>query len=266
MSDYFKRMVLVPEGMLNTIQQYQQQQITPETKNLVRLDNQMETILQDKTQSDDDKAREFSQYLQRYLTMYDKVKTRSLPSSLEQAAMENTENEARAEAIATEDGTTRTEQEIIDSVPVTFKSRAQNLLRKLKSHPDKISWDDHSQLVLDGTTVPGSNMVDLVNDVLRPRKNFSPKGYEAFVQGLAEINTPEDFIRNEARRKLLLEYRDNRMGRSPMARREEETPAVRSFFPTPPSSGSPSTKKRRRLPMITPRKQSPVTTSTWVQY
>ena len=53
-------MVLVPEGMLNTIQQYQQQQITPETKNLVRLDNQMETILKDESRTTDEKAKKFT--------------------------------------------------------------------------------------------------------------------------------------------------------------------------------------------------------------
>ena len=259
-------MVLVPEGMLNTIQQYQQQQITPETKNLVRLDNQMETILQDKTGPEDERAKDFSQILNRYLTMYDKTKSTPLQPALGQAIAENVENEARAKQIVIEDGgNTKIEQEIMDSVPISFKARAQNLLKKLKSHPNKIAWDDHSRLILNGTTVPGSNMVDLVNDVLRPRKNFTPKGYEAFVQGLAEINAPEDFIRNEARRKLLLEYRDNPVAQSPVAR-EEETPAMRPFFPTPPNNGTPSIRKRRRLPLLTPGNHPPVTTPAWVRY
>ena len=162
-------MVLVPEGMLNTIQQYQQQQITPETKNLVRLDNQMETILQDKTRPEDERAKDLSQFLNRYLTMYDKTKTTPLHPALEQAMTENADNKAKVEAIVNEDSViSGIEEEIIDSVPASFKTRARKLMKKLKSHPNKIMGDDHSQLVINGTTVPGSNMVDLVNDVLRP--------------------------------------------------------------------------------------------------
>ena len=235
---------------------------------MVRLDNQMETILQDKTRPEDERAKDLSQFLNRYLTMYDKTKTTPLHPALEQAMTENAENKERDAGIVNEDGNiARIEEEIIDSVPASFKTRARNLMKKLKSHPNKIAWDDHSQLIINGTTVPGSNMVDLVNDVLRPRKNFTPKGHEAFVQGLAEINTPEDFIRNEARRKLLLEYRDNPVGKSPVARgEEEETPAVRPFFPSPPNSGTPSTRKRRRLPLLTPGNHPPITTQGWIRY
>ena len=73
MSDYFKRMVLVPEGMLNTIQQYQQQQNMLETNNLIRLDNHMETILPDKTRPEDKRGKDFSKFLNRYVTLYDKT-------------------------------------------------------------------------------------------------------------------------------------------------------------------------------------------------
>ena len=265
-------MVLVPEAMYsNNMKQYQQQNISPETKNLVRLDNQMEDILQDTLQPADEKARQYTQYLQRYLTMYDKSNSPKFSKDiLEKPAVENYQKElSSTDETKDKNETTNIEKEELESVPTTYKGRAQSLMRKLKSHPNKISWNDRGELITDGQVVPGTNLVDLVNDIVRPRKNFSPRGYEEFVQGLAKINTPEDLVRNDARRKLLLEYRDNpSRGTSPIARREhEETPSTRTLIPTPPSTISPLARKRR-LPTINSKKQSPIMTrpSQWIRY
>jgi hypothetical protein len=46
-----------------------------------------------------------------------------------------------------------------------------------KSSPD-ISWNEKGELKYKGETVQGSNVVDLVNDVLRKRKYFNPQGWE----------------------------------------------------------------------------------------
>ena len=46
----------------------------------------------------------------------------------------------------------------------------------------------------------GSNLVDLVGDVLRNRKTVYPPMYsDAFLQLLADINVPEEFIWNKSR-------------------------------------------------------------------
>jgi hypothetical protein len=50
-----------------------------------------------------------------------------------------------------------------------MKAKAKLLLKKMKSSPD-ISWNEKRELKYKGETVQGSNVVDLVNDVLRKRK------------------------------------------------------------------------------------------------
>jgi hypothetical protein len=65
------------------------------------------------------------------------------------------------------------DDEILESVPKTMKAKAQLLLKKIKSSPD-ISWNEKGELKYKGETVRGSNVVDLVNDVLRKRKYFRP--------------------------------------------------------------------------------------------
>ena len=65
-----------------------------------------------------------------------------------------------------------TDKQIIDSVPKTMQNHAKLLIQKLKDHSDVISWNDNGQLVLEGSIVLNSNIVDVVNDVMRKRKGF----------------------------------------------------------------------------------------------
>ena len=92
-----------------------------------------------------------------------------------------------------------TDKQIIDSVPKTMQNRAKLLIQKLKDHSDVISWNDNGQLVLEGSIVPNSNIVDLVNDVMRKRKGFNPEHSNTFSKALAKINVPEDYLRNPNR-------------------------------------------------------------------
>ena len=72
-------------------------------------------------------------------------------------------------------------------------------IQKLKDRSDVISWNDNGQLVLDGSTIPNSNIVDLVNDLMRKRKGFNPKHSNTFAKTLTKINVPDDYVRNPDR-------------------------------------------------------------------
>jgi hypothetical protein len=50
------------------------------------------------------------------------------------------------------------------------------------------SLREKGELKYKGETVRGSNVVDLVNDVLRKRKYFNPQGWETFGEALREAN------------------------------------------------------------------------------
>jgi hypothetical protein len=58
-----------------------------------------------------------------------------------------------------------------------MKTKAELLVRKMKADPN-IAWSEKGELKYKGETVIGSNVVDLVNDVLRKRKCFNPQGWE----------------------------------------------------------------------------------------
>jgi hypothetical protein len=99
------------------------------------------------------------------------------------------------------------ETDIMDSVPDTMKSRARQLIKKLKSNKDLIGWNEQGQMVLKGRSVPSTNIVDLVNDYLRQRTNFNPEGWELFSKVLGHLNVPECIVRNENRLGIVREYK-----------------------------------------------------------
>jgi phosphoglucomutase len=66
----------------------------------------------------------------------------------------------------------------------------------MKSSPD-ISWNEKGELKYKGETVQGSNVVDLVNDVLSKRQYFNPQGWETFGEALREANVAQDLIGHE---------------------------------------------------------------------
>ena len=99
-----------------------------------------------------------------------------------------------------------TDKQIVDSVPKTMQNCAKLLIQKLKDHSDIISWNDNGQLVLNGSNIPNSNIVDSVNDVMRKRKGFNPEHSNTFAKALAKINVPEDYLRDPNRIDSILWY------------------------------------------------------------
>ena len=50
-------------------------------------------------------------------------------------------------------------EENMDSVPATIKSRARQLIKKLKSNKDLIGWNEQVQMVFKERSVPSTNIV-----------------------------------------------------------------------------------------------------------
>ena len=63
--------------------------------------------------------------------------------------------------------------------------------------------------------MPNSNIVDLVNDVMRKRKGFNPEHSSTLAKALAKINVPEDYVRNPDRIDSIRWYRRLRDSQAP---------------------------------------------------
>ena len=114
------------------------------------------------------------------------------------------------------------ETEIIDSVPVTLRNRAQLLIRRIKNSNGELGWNTKGELTRRGVAVPGTNIVDLIGDVIRQRKTVkAPPGHIPFASGLRDINIPREAVGNKAR--LALVYGDATSDLSPPKTREWKT-------------------------------------------
>ncbi len=107
------------------------------------------------------------------------------------------------------------ENELLDSVSASFKTKARSLLTNLKRNRSKghLDWTPEGEIVVSGNRVEGSNLVDLIQDSLRSRKGFKdPVGWKTFNEALAMNNTPELLITNTKRRDAMRDRKQPEKG------------------------------------------------------
>lgn len=88
---------------------------------------------------------------------------------------------------------------ILSLIPKTYTKKCELLLNSMSLNKNKIYWDDEGTVIIDKEKIPGSNILDLVNDSLRPLKRSEPIGWEKFMNALKEINIPLTYIGNPTR-------------------------------------------------------------------
>ena len=166
---------------------------TPNTvKAMNSLDQDMDIILRNTTLSDEAKVQRYQHVLERYLTFHDQYQqgqrpTRTTPTP----AAPTTTTPAK-----TPPSNRLEEAAILESIPPTLRRKATLLLQRVKQS-DALGWNDRGELTVDGTAVPNSNMIDLMNDALRERQHFQPTGRAVFARGLRAMNIPRDWVRNK---------------------------------------------------------------------
>ena len=83
-----------------------------------------------------------------------------------------------------------TEDRIIKNVSKTYQARANKIIGHLKDYTG-VSWNAESEMIIDGKTLPGSNMAVLVNDIIRKAKRkVDPVGGKSLVEQLSETELP----------------------------------------------------------------------------
>ena len=148
---------------------------------------EMTSILERIDLDDGEKAKLFNQVLQRY-NLADRLEKQPT-----RVAMVNDEPEAElAEGVVVAD--------IAESVPKTMKVKAKCLMDHLKTD---LAWTDGGDFIHDGAPVPGSNMKNLVNDVLRKPRRNDPVGWQKFAQQLKCINISMELVGSVDRRRCI---------------------------------------------------------------
>ena len=194
----FKKMILIDPRTMDSIQKQQQPPLPDATtENLKELDNDMKNLLEKDDLSFVDKANHYQQVLYHYLQRAKEYKNKPLGSVIikqSPAPPDQPTEDGSTDVKAEEEG-----EDIAEYVPKAYKSKAQRLLKRLRTHPN-LSWNQRGEITWDEQVVPQTNLVDLVNDVLRKRKLFSPAtGWETFAAALRDVNVPREFVGNPDR-------------------------------------------------------------------
>ena len=179
----FKKLALVDQRMLSD---RQQRDSDPITNSLSDLDSEMKRIL-DANLDDNEKVILYNQTLSRYRDV--------LAKSREPVTLEIKDKNPN---LTSSTPSLRRREDILHVIPKTLKNKASSLLDRI-SNTRGISWNDKGELVVGDQAIEGSDIVDLVDDIVRTRKREPPRGWQEFADALADLNLPAALIGNTDR-------------------------------------------------------------------
>ena len=178
-------MVLVPQNV------YEAMQFGKSANNEIKEDK-MDTILKDPKLPLDHKVKLYNQELQKVIDHRDNVK-------------QGTANEEKMDTSTHHKDIIETE--LIESLPRSLKVKGKLLLQRLKMN--NITWNSGGELIVENTKYDGTNIIDLVNDVMQNRKYSAPFGWQIFAQQLKKLNVPQEMIINKTRWNYILKHKDD---------------------------------------------------------
>ncbi|KAF4530050.1 hypothetical protein B566_EDAN018292 [Ephemera danica] len=154
------------------------------------IESQLDSVLSDASLDDRNKWKKYSDIFQRLML---RLKESNEPVSLK--IEESTDNFGLRESAQPN------VERIVREVPKIYQNKAGLLLDRIQQ--SEIKWNERGEITVHGIKVPGSNISDLVNDVLRKRKDSNPIGWQKFSEELHRINVPQEFIGNPDRKKII---------------------------------------------------------------
>ena len=204
-------------------------------KHVTQFDHDMKSVL-DSKEPDDVKAKLYTQALNKFKALSQPPPTLNIGSY--------------ADVV--------TDEEILDSVPTTLRHKARRLLRFVRE-TTALNWNDRGELIYKQMVVPNSNIIELVNDLLRQRSSDRAIGWKQFASGLAASNVKisRDLVTNGESWKIVegrptqVEAEDV-VNVSNLFQESTTTPARKSIRPSRESTRR-KTKRRQRY-------------GSWVEY
>lgn len=181
--NHAKKMVLISPDALKRLN-------TPTTDNISvdNIENDMNKVLHDDKLEDRMKWPQYQQMLQRSQFFHDQLRQPMELPIIEQAPVGSKKENF--------------EEEILRILPKAYKTKGELLFKRL-CDSNLVSWDDHGTVSINSVALPGSNITDLVCDVVRCKKTGNPSGWRQFLELLRTINVPQELIGNPRRREAL---------------------------------------------------------------
>lgn len=189
--EHAKKMVLLSQEALK----HMRKEVEPKSHDPVTdLDTQMNDIL--KSSLDDrEKWKQYQQVLQRFL-YYSQESRKPISLTLKEdpSLIEDGEKNMKGNATVSP----MEIENILHTMPATARKRAELLCQRLQES-SSFNWNTNGEVSINNEVIPGTNIVDLINDAVRNRKYTNPKGWEQFARVLHDLHVPQEFINNSRR-------------------------------------------------------------------
>ena len=141
---------------------------------------------------DDVKAKKYSMTLKKYRDIAENAAAVAIASS---SAPVDSDTAYSVENV--------NEADTLESVPSTSRYKAKRILTAIRHIPE-LSWNERGELVYRQSTIPQSNIVELVSDILKSNRKDRPIGRSEFAEGLATSNQiGKDLIANNDSWKII---------------------------------------------------------------
>ncbi|KAJ8045574.1 hypothetical protein HOLleu_08608 [Holothuria leucospilota] len=196
--------------VLSRMEKTMRAQETPNIQRKRRLEDKVDHLLKNEDVDDDVRAKLYQRALRRQ-----RVHQKQIPSMKDVMSPVNDAEEHHV-----------SDDAIMASVPTKYRAKAGRLLQFFKGHG--ITWNPQGELEMNDKAIKRSHVIDLVNDLMRHRQSFEPRGHDTLSHWLADLNI---LVGNPKRRKAVQRLRDF-----------EEVYAVASHLNTPPQT--PNRKER----------------------
>lgn len=208
--DYAKKMILIEPEQL---EKFKKENINNVSTNILsRLDEEMNKVLNTKLE-DREKWSLYLQTLQRYLYFAEKdrqpleIPITSIFNDMANTKKEkiSSERDSDVKGISSKvdevSGTSENygKSQLLHILPKSYKSKGELLIDFLLKNKEKIYWDEKGTVFIDNKEVNKSNILDLINDVIRPLRNSSPRGWTEFSVALKDLKVPLSYIGNPRR-------------------------------------------------------------------
>ena len=198
--EHAKKMILVEPRVLEGMSRSQPVEDAT-NRDLKEATQTMDDIL-DSDAAAYDKANAYQQALWGFLNRFKQYKDRPL-GKVQLTSDSKVDRASDDKRVSPVDDTTEEKEsvvkDVLDSVPKSMRNKAERLLQRLKSNP-AVKWNALGELEYGGRVIQQSNLTDLVNDVLRKRRQApAPLGWEDFADALRQVNVAQDLIGNPTR-------------------------------------------------------------------
>jgi hypothetical protein len=197
--EYTKKMLLVDPRVLDSLESKGSSPVPDVlSQSLKMLDDDMRGVLERRDVDFENKAKMYNQTLWRYLRRLDQYRDRPLGTvnvrPTDEIIPSRSSGDAADVTSPNENELSTVEKRVLESVPKAMQNKAKRLLNIMKMNSE-LRWNDRGEILYQDEVVKKSNLVDLVNDVLRKRKKVgTPTGWKPFATALGRMNVDRELV------------------------------------------------------------------------